>query len=107
MTDQRAPAILVFSLLFAAILLTFTVFGMLAPLLVGLAAEFQTSVAVAGQLAAATSIAWAIAAPLVGPCSYRPDADSAGGLGVSPSMVLRLDAGISPSDRTGHGCDCA
>ena len=69
MTDQRVPAILVLSLLFAAIFLTFTVFGMLAPLLVELAAEFQTSVAVAGQLVAATSIAWAIAAPLVGPWS--------------------------------------
>ena len=69
MTDQRVPATLVLSLLFAAIFLTFTVFGMLAPLLVELAAEFQTSVAVAGQLAAATSIAWAIAAPLVGPWS--------------------------------------
>ena len=69
MTDQRVPATLVLSVLFAAIFLTFTVFGMLAPLLVELAAEFQTSVAVAGQLAAATSIAWAIAAPLVGPWS--------------------------------------
>jgi hypothetical protein len=69
MTDQRVPATLVLSLLFLAIFLTFTVFGMLGPLLVELAAEFQTSVAVAGQLAAATSIAWAIAAPLVGPWS--------------------------------------
>jgi predicted MFS family arabinose efflux permease len=69
MTDQRVPATLVLSLLFAAIFLTFTGFGMLAPLLVELAAEFQTSVAVTGQLAAATSIAWPIAAPLVGPWS--------------------------------------
>ena len=56
-------------MLFAAIFLTFTVFGMLALLLVELAAEFQTSVAVAGQLAAATSITWAITAPLVGTLS--------------------------------------
>ncbi len=42
---------------------------MLGPLLVALAHEFQTSVAVAGQLAAATAITWGITAPLVGPIS--------------------------------------
>jgi predicted MFS family arabinose efflux permease len=42
---------------------------MLGPLLVELAEEFHTSVAVAGQLAAATFITWGIAAPLVGPIS--------------------------------------
>jgi MFS transporter, DHA1 family, inner membrane transport protein len=42
---------------------------MLGPLLVALAHEFQTSVAVAGQLAAATAITWGITAPLVGPVS--------------------------------------
>ncbi|PKB83889.1 MAG: hypothetical protein BZY88_01265 [SAR202 cluster bacterium Io17-Chloro-G9] len=69
MTEQRAQPVLVLSLLFAATFLIFTVYLMLAPMLVELAAEFRTSVAVAGQLAAATSITWAIAAPLVGPLS--------------------------------------
>ncbi len=69
MTEQRAPPTLVLSLLFAAIFLTMTAYLMLAPLLVELAAEFHTSVAIAGQLAAANSITWAITAPLVGPLS--------------------------------------
>ena len=42
---------------------------MLGPLLVALAGEFDTSIAVAGQLAAATFITWGITAPLVGPIS--------------------------------------
>ncbi len=42
---------------------------MLGPLLVELADEFNTSIAVAGQLAAATFITWGITAPLVGPIS--------------------------------------
>lgn len=42
---------------------------MLGPLLVVLADEFDTSVAVAGQLAAVTFITWGITAPLVGPFS--------------------------------------
>ena len=42
---------------------------MLGPLLVELADDFNTSVAVAGQLAAATFITWGITAPLVGPIS--------------------------------------
>jgi len=42
---------------------------MLGPLLVALADDFGTSIAVAGQLAAATFITWGIAAPLVGPIS--------------------------------------
>ena len=42
---------------------------MLGPLLVVLADEFNTSVAVAGQLAAATFVTWGIIAPLVGPFS--------------------------------------
>ncbi len=69
MTERRAPPNLVLSLLFAATFLTMTAYLMLAPLLVELAAEFHTSVAIAGQLAAATSITWAITAPLVGPLS--------------------------------------
>jgi len=42
---------------------------MLGPLLVELATDFDTSIAVAGQLAAATFITWGITAPLVGPIS--------------------------------------
>ncbi len=42
---------------------------MLGPLLVDIAREFDTSVAVAGQLAAATFASWAVFAPLVGPIS--------------------------------------
>ncbi|MCI0788078.1 MAG: MFS transporter [Chloroflexi bacterium] len=42
---------------------------MLAPLLVAIAAEFDTSVAVAGQLATATFSAWAVSVVSVGPLS--------------------------------------
>ena len=42
---------------------------MLAPLLVAIATEFDTSVAVAGQLATATFAAWAVSAMSVGPMS--------------------------------------
>ena len=52
-------------LLATAVVLARTVSLMLAPLLVDLAREFDTSVAVTGQLAAATFIAWGITAPLV------------------------------------------
>jgi predicted MFS family arabinose efflux permease len=42
---------------------------MLGPLLVELADDFGTSIALAGQLAAATFITWGVVAPLVGPIS--------------------------------------
>ncbi len=42
---------------------------MLGPLLVELADDFGTSIALAGQLSAATFITWGIVAPLVGPIS--------------------------------------
>ena len=42
---------------------------MLAPLLVAIAAEFETSVAVAGQVATATFAAWAVSVVTVGPLS--------------------------------------
>ena len=42
---------------------------MIGPLLVELADEFDTSLAVAGQFASANFIGWAIIAPLVGPIS--------------------------------------
>jgi DHA1 family multidrug resistance protein-like MFS transporter len=53
----------------AAIFLAMTVALMLGPLLVELANEFRTSVAVTGQLAAATAITWALTAFLAGPVS--------------------------------------
>ena len=57
-------------LLFAAIVfMARAVSLMLGPLLVALADDFGTSIAVAGQLAAATFITWGITAPLVGPIS--------------------------------------
>jgi predicted MFS family arabinose efflux permease len=59
-----------FSVLFGGtVLMARLVSLMLGPLLVVLAAEFNTSVAVAGQLAAATFVTWGITAPLVGPFS--------------------------------------
>ena len=42
---------------------------MIGPLLVALADDFDTSIAVAGQLAAAAFITWGLTAPLVGPIS--------------------------------------
>ena len=57
-------------LLFAAIVfMVRAVMLMLGPLLVALANDFGTSIAVSGQLAAATFVAWGITAPLVGPIS--------------------------------------
>jgi predicted MFS family arabinose efflux permease len=57
-------------LLFAAIVFVARAVSlMLGPLLVALADDFGTSIAVAGQLAAATFITWGITAPLVGPIS--------------------------------------
>ena len=53
----------------AALFLNNTVALMLGPLLVDIADEFDTSVAVAGQLAAATFASWAVFAPLIGPFS--------------------------------------
>ena len=58
-----------FSVIAAALFLNNTVALMLGPLLVDIADDFDTSVAVAGQLAAATFFSWAIFAPLIGPFS--------------------------------------
>jgi predicted MFS family arabinose efflux permease len=59
-----------------------TVAMMLGPLLVALAHEFRTSVAVTGQLAAATAIPWALTAFLAGPVSDT--------YGRRPMMLLGL-----------------
>ncbi len=58
-----------FSVIAAALFLNNTVALMLGPLLVDIADDFDTSVAVTGQLAAATFFSWAIFAPLIGPFS--------------------------------------
>jgi predicted MFS family arabinose efflux permease len=63
---QIAPPVL---LLCAAVFLALLSLLMLGPLLVDLAYELQTSVAIVGQFVAATAITWGIAAPLVGPVS--------------------------------------
>ena len=63
-----SPALLV-TLLAAATFLARTAALMLGPLLVALAAAFNTSVAAAGQLAAAINLSWAITALFVGPVS--------------------------------------
>jgi MFS family permease len=57
------------ALLSAAVFSSMTVAVMMGPLLVALASAFDTSVASAGQLAAAIGISWGITAPLVGPVS--------------------------------------
>src|SRR5215470_1429124 len=65
---QISPTVLLILLCVAVFLPSVTVL-MLGPLLVALAHEFQTSVAVVGQLASATAITWGITAPLAGPIS--------------------------------------
>ncbi|MEE2949414.1 MAG: MFS transporter, partial [Chloroflexota bacterium] len=79
-----------FSVIAAALFLNNTVALMLGPLLVDIANDFNTSVALTGQLAAATFFSWAIFAPLVGPFS-----DSLGrrlvaltGLGLMGACIL-------------------
>ncbi len=69
MAQAHSARIVLMLLLSAAVMLARTVSLMLGPLLVDLAREFDTSVAVTGQLAAATFIAWGIVAPMVGPVS--------------------------------------
>jgi hypothetical protein len=56
---QKSPYSLV-ALLSAAVFLVRTVFMMMGPLLVALAAAFDTSVAATGQLAAAIGISWGL-----------------------------------------------
>ena len=63
-----APTVLLI-LLSAAVFLSLVSVLMLGPVLVTLAHEFQTSVAMVGQLVAATAITCGITAPLAGPVS--------------------------------------
>jgi predicted MFS family arabinose efflux permease len=69
MAPRQASPTWLLIVLCAAALPTALSVVMLGPLLVALAHEFQTSVAVVGQLAAATAITWGITAPLAGPVS--------------------------------------
>ncbi|MBI2322322.1 MAG: MFS transporter, partial [Chloroflexi bacterium] len=57
---------LICGLLTATTLIGFTTNAMVAPLLLDLAAAFDVSVAIAGQLAAATSLLWALGSPVGG-----------------------------------------
>ncbi|HSX79305.1 MAG TPA: MFS transporter, partial [Candidatus Saccharimonadia bacterium] len=67
-SQQTSPTVLLI-LLGAAVFLPAVTVLMLGPLLVTLAHEFQTSVAVVGQLVSATAITWGLTAPLAGPVS--------------------------------------
>lgn len=69
MAPRQASPTWLLILLCAAALPTALSVVMLGPLLVALAHEFQTSVAIVGQLAAATAITWGLTAPLAGPVS--------------------------------------
>lgn len=55
----------------ATMFIVYTSISMLAPLLVDLAVEFDTSVGAVGQLAAVTALPWAIMAPFMGVLSDR------------------------------------
>ena len=69
MVTVQVSRIRLMALLSAAVFLVRTVAMMMGPVLVAVAAAFDTSVAAAGQLAAAMGITWGITAPLVGPLS--------------------------------------
>jgi predicted MFS family arabinose efflux permease len=57
------------TLLASSAFATMTIAVMMGPVLIPLAAEFHTSVAGAGQLAAVIGVSWGVIAPLVGPIS--------------------------------------
>ena len=67
-TTRASPTLLLILLVVAVTLTSFSAL-MLGPLLVALADEFDTSVAVVGQLVGAVAIAWGITAFLIGPIS--------------------------------------
>lgn len=69
MTQFRTSPTSLVVLLLAGVFLIRTAALMLGPLLVALAAAFHTSVAAAGQLAAAINFSWALTALFVGPVS--------------------------------------
>lgn len=67
-SSQWSPHVVV-ALLAATVFLTMTMTMMLGPLLVELSKAFHTTVALTGQLTAATAITWALTAYLAGPLS--------------------------------------
>ncbi len=69
MVERRLPPNILLIFLSAAVFLAFTVALMLSPLLVDLAKEFHTSVAVTGQLISAMAFTWAMTALIAGPLS--------------------------------------
>lgn len=69
MVTARASRTWLVIMLSAAVFLVRAVAMMMGPLLVAMAAAFDTSVAAMGQLAGAMGITWGITAPLVGPLS--------------------------------------
>jgi predicted MFS family arabinose efflux permease len=69
MATSALPSAVLLVFLAAANFLAMTVWLMLGPLLVELASVFHTSVAVTGQLTAATAITWGLTAFLAGPVS--------------------------------------
>ena len=83
-----SPVLLVV-LLSAAVFLVRAAALMLGPLLVALAAAFHTSIAAAGQLAAAINLSWAVTALFVGPVS-----DTYGRRRVGLTGLLLMAAGI-------------
>ena len=86
--SQISPRVLV-ALLAAAVFLVRTAALMLGPLLVALAAAFHTSVAAAGQLAAAINLSWALTALVVGPMS-----DTYGRRRIGSTGLLIMAVGI-------------
>lgn len=66
---QTSPTVLLILLATAGGFLPTLSVLMLGPLLVDLAHEFQTSVAIVGQFATATALTWGLTAPLAGPVS--------------------------------------
>lgn len=69
MNPRLASPTVLLILLCTAVCLANLAVLMLGPLLVELAHEFQTSIPIVGQLAAATALTWGIIAPLAGPIS--------------------------------------
>jgi len=89
LTPSQISAQSLVTLLSAAVFLVRTAALMLGPLLVALAAAFHTSVAAAGQLAAAINLSWAITALFVGPVS-----DTYGRRRVGLTGLLVMGGGI-------------
>ena len=89
MTPSHISTGLLIILLSAGVFLVRSAALMLGPLLIALAAAFHTSVAAAGQLAAAINLSWAITALFVGPVS-----DTYGRRRVGLTGLLVMGGGI-------------